>query len=228
MKEAGSTSLGDRLDAIEQALQVARQESRPERREQLLNVVGRAAQAARTEHQAAEEAQRKRPAFRVIQGGAVAATLAGVGAGMRSYWLQHRPTTVALAGAAVSVSALLYFALDGGPRKHPSGEELVPSPAVTVAHTEQAERDRTPEPWPATSPTPPVGEPTAPVVPVDEAEPTGREIPAAESSKPAGSDSPTAEPPRPGRGTGPAVPPGLDRDGEGMRPHSGAHASLRG
>jgi hypothetical protein len=204
--------LGDRLDAIDQALQTARQETQPQRREKLLDLVGRAVTAARTEHQAAEEEQHRRPVFRVIQGGAVAALIAGIGAGMRTYWLRHRPQFPAAAAAVTAAAALLYFALEGGPGTHHDAERPAPAPTVTVTHTEPvAEPHQVPEP----------GLTTAPVLPADEAEPTAEQTPAAQPAEPLVTDSeptiwdsPAVEPRRRGRATDPEAPPGPGRDGE--------------
>lgn len=210
----GFRRLGDRLDAIDQALQMARQETQPERREQLLELVDRAVTAARTEHQAVEQEQTKRPVLRIIQGGAVAALITGISAGMRNHWLPRRRATVAaMAAAAGAAAAALVYLGPGMPNGRDEAEMPVPIPTVTVTHTDSvtAQPDRTPEPGLTTAPAP-LG---------DEAEPTGGEIPAAESAEPmvtsdepAILDSPSVQPRRRGRGTEPVPPPGLDRDGE--------------
>ncbi len=65
------TRLGDRLDVIERVLDVALQEEDPGLRGRMLGVVTRAAAAARTDQQeaeAAETAEAKRSAFRLVRG----------------------------------------------------------------------------------------------------------------------------------------------------------------
>lgn len=211
----GFRRLGDRLDAIDQALQMARQETQPERREQLLELVDRAVTAARTEHQAVEQERNKRPLLRIIQGGAVAALIAGIGAGMRNYWLQHRRATAAAAAtaAAVAAAAALVYLGPGTPGGRDDAEKPIPIPTVTVTHTDSvtAQPDRIPEP----------GLTTAPGLPVGEAEPAEGEIPAAEPAEPMVTsgespiwESPSVQPRRRGRGTEPVAPPGVDRTGE--------------
>jgi hypothetical protein len=197
-------TIGDQLAAIDQALQIARQETESDRREQLLDVVERAVDVARAEHQAAEEEEQRRPVFRVIQGGAVAALIAAIGGGMRSYWQQHRSATVAAMATSTAAPMLLYLVLEGGTAAQQGGdggEEFIPTPTVMVTH----------------SPAPP--QPTSPGQadrdagrPIEEARPTGQ----AGSGKPTITtreltvlDSPVAEPRRSGRGTDEAPPPGL-------------------
>lgn len=147
----GLQRLGDQLDAIDQALQVAREETRPERREQLLELVGRAVTAARAEHQAAEDEQRSRPALRLIQGGGLAALLAGLGAGVRAYWQQHRAAYAASVTATTAAASLLALSVERGPGVRHDAEE--PTPTVSVTQGERQRENLAPPPPPAPSQT---------------------------------------------------------------------------
>jgi hypothetical protein len=194
--------IGDQLAAIDQALQIARQETEPDRREQLFDVVGRAVDVARAEHQAAVEEEQRRPVFRVIQGGGVAALIAAIGGGMRSYWQQHRSATVVTVAAATAAPMLLYLALEGGPAQNDvdSGEAPIPTPTVTVTHTKSPAPPQPTTPGPSTDsvPTDPdqapdLGLTVSPAPPAEQTRPTDQ----LESSE------------RQGRGTAEAPPPGL-------------------
>lgn len=59
--------LEDRLDVIETALSVARDEPEPEHRGRLLDVLDRATATVRAEHEEAETVQEKRSSFRLVR-----------------------------------------------------------------------------------------------------------------------------------------------------------------
>lgn len=65
--------LGERLDVIEIALAVAREEPEPEHRGRMLGALNAATEATRAEHSEAENTEEKRSSLRLIRGGEVLA-----------------------------------------------------------------------------------------------------------------------------------------------------------
>lgn len=117
-----------RLEAISDALYMAREEPSPERRAELLAVVERAFAAYHEEHRAALE---ERPRLRVIRGGAVVVACTGMAAWLREKWGTHRPVTVgAVTAAAVIGSGVLLTGMGGGATP---GDPPASSPVVTAA-----------------------------------------------------------------------------------------------
>lgn len=184
--------IGDQLEAAARAMEIARSDPDPDRREQRLEIVNRALYAVLNEGvadlaQVVEEKAQRRSRFRVIPGGL--AGIVAVPAAARQQVREHPLGTAATAGVAAAVGIAAALTLTSHTATPPPSAR--PRPTVTVRP-------------PTTGPTaPPSRSPGAPA-PKHQPPATGpTTLPPALQPTPGGSSSVIALPPwRPGRGPG--------------------------
>lgn len=136
------------LEAISDALAMARGQTDPERRAELLDVVERAFEAYREAHRAAST----RPQLRLLQGGAIAGALVHPMTWMRDLWRTHPATaasTAAATAAVVGVGALAIGLWPGGDGDGDGRRPPVSGPSVIAPP-----RWSTPPSTPSASPSP--------------------------------------------------------------------------
>jgi len=213
------TRLDLQLEAISEALAMARQEPSPERQAELLKVVERAFHAYHQEHQTLLA----RPRLRLLPGGAIGAALLSVGAGVREMWGAHRTAVV---GAVAAASVITAGTLVLVPRHSDEGPPLsvptvtVPTPSLIPTPT-PSERGRAPSPSASVSEVPlPTSSPSPSPSPsaLVSMSPAGVASSPGVSPSPVGTvpaERPTPSAPGPGRGTDPVEPPGLAADEDG-------------
>lgn len=99
------TQLGDQLDAIQRALDVALREPDPARRDEWLRAVDQAATAAAETHQAVTDEAAQRPALRIIKGGSAGAAVVAAGTWVREHPVRTGTGTVMALAAATALWA---------------------------------------------------------------------------------------------------------------------------
>lgn len=170
--------IGRQLEAIEEALETARAEPDPERRNRWLEVVGRATDAVRAEYTAAIEEEKRRPALRIVKGGAVIAAMTALADWLRNNLRTH-PHAGAVALVAATTAALTVALVYQGLHHNTGTPPLSSGPSVSASQPASPGPSVSPTPSPTSSsphPPPPAGETTSPP-PKTSTPPSGASVP---------------------------------------------------